>query len=97
MMKQENKRLIIMEIFNENELKKIGKKLIEGKYTIAVAESVTSGILQFALSSIPDASKFYQGGITAYNIGQKYSHLKVEPIHALSVNCVSQKVAVEWL
>ena len=84
-----------MEIFNNNELKKIGKKLLKNKQTIAVGESVTSGILQFAFSSIPDASKFYQGGITTYNIGQKYSHLKVEPIHALSVNCVSQKVAIE--
>src|SRR6478736_19122 len=84
-----------MEIFNDNALKKIGKKLIESKQTIAVGESVTSGLLQFAFSSIPDASKFYQGGITAYNIGQKYAHLKVEPIHALSVNCVSQSVATE--
>lgn len=63
--------------------------------TIAVAESVTSGLLQFEFSTIPEASLFFQGGITAYNIGQKYKHLQVEPIHAKNTNCVSQKVAIE--
>lgn len=73
----------------------LGKTLLQKKETIAVAESVTSGLLQFEFSTIPDASQFFQGGITAYNIGQKYKHLQVEPIHATSTNCVSQKVAIE--
>jgi len=63
--------------------------------TISVAESVTAGLLQLCLSSIPDAAKFFQGGITAYNVAQKYKHLAVEPLHALSVNCVSPDVANE--
>jgi nicotinamide-nucleotide amidase len=84
-----------MELFNNRQLAHIGAGLLKKKETIAVAESVTSGALQFALSSIPDASLFYQGGITAYNLGQKYKNLSVEPLHALSVNCVSQKVATE--
>lgn len=60
--------------------------------TIAVAESVTAGLLQFALAQAKDASCFFQGGITAYNIGQKCMHLQVEPIHAQSCDCVSEKV-----
>ncbi len=76
-------------------MKSIGQKLLKRKESIAVAESVTSGMLQLALSAIPDAACFYQGGITAYNLGQKYKHLQVEPIHASSVNCVSEKVAIE--
>lgn len=76
-------------------LRSIGQKLLERKQTIAVAESVTSGLLQFAFSNMEDASKFYHGGITAYNIGQKFKHLNVEAIHALAVNCVSQKIADE--
>lgn len=63
--------------------------------TIAVAESVTSGLLQWYISSITDASKFFQGGITAYNVGQKYKHLQVEPLYAISVNCISARVAAE--
>lgn len=79
----------------EPTLKKIGKCLIAKSETIAVAESVTSGVLQTAFASIPDAAKFFHGGITAYNVGQKYKHLSVEPVHALAVNCVSQQVANE--
>lgn len=88
-------RQVSMELFDKKTLESIGKKILKKKQTVAVAESVTSGLLQFAFSNIPDASSFYQGGITAFNIGQKFKHLQVEPLHALSVNCVSQKVANE--
>ena len=84
-----------MEMFNDKRLASIGKKLLKKKETIAVAESVTSGLLQFAFSTMKDASCFYQGGITTFNIGQKFKHLQVDPVHALAVNCVSQKVADE--
>ena len=82
-------------MFDKKILGAIGKKLIGKKQSVAVAESVTSGLLQLAFSAIPDATKFFQGGITAYNLGQKYKHLNVEPIHALAVNCVSQDIANE--
>ncbi len=82
-----------MELFDKNLLIKIGKYLKRKEETIAVAESVTSGLLQYAFSNVPDASQFFQGGLTAYNIAQKFKHLQVEPIHALSVNCVSPLVA----
>lgn len=84
-----------MELFNKKELEKIGKYLLGKQETIAVAESVTAGLLQYAFSNTPDAAKFFQGGVTAYNIAQKFKHLQVEPLHALSVNCVSEKVAQE--
>ena len=84
-----------MELFDKDILDRIGKKLLKKKQTIAIAESVTSGLLQFAFSNIKDASCFYQGGITAFNLGQKSKHLQVDPVHASSVNSVSQKVAEE--
>lgn len=71
----------------------IRRALVRKEETIAVAESVTGGLLQYALSTIPEASTFYQGGLTAFNLAQKYKHLQVEPIHAEEVNCVSSKVA----
>jgi nicotinamide-nucleotide amidase len=71
----------------------IREYFLENKETIAVAESVTSGMLQVLISNITDAAEFYQGGITTYNIGQKCKHIGVEPIHAQSCNCVSPKVA----
>lgn len=92
MTKQENK---MMKLFDQKILSVIGEELLQKKETVAVAESVTAGLLQFAISNITDAAKFFQGGITAYNIGQKFKHLRVEPIHALEVNCVSEQVACE--
>lgn len=81
--------------FNEDLILHIRDYMLLKKQTIAVAESVTSGLLQTALALAPDASKFYEGGITAYNLGQKYKHLGVEPIHAEGCDCVSEKVAIE--
>ena len=76
-----------------DEINTIKEHLISRNQTVAVAESVTSGHVQAALSLAEDARRFYQGGITAYNLGQKSRHLLVEPIHAQENNCVSQAVA----
>lgn len=76
-------------------IQSIGNILIERQQTVAVAESVTSGHIQSALSTAADATRFYQGGITTYNLGQKCRHLHVEPIHASICNCVSERVAHE--
>jgi len=84
-----------MNLFRKKTIEQIGKRLLKRKENIAVAESVTAGLLQFGLSTAPDAAMFFQGGITAYNLGQKCKHLEVEPLHALAVNCVSQQVAKE--
>ncbi len=67
--------------------------MTENGFTVAVAESVTSGLIQNAFSQATDATKFFQGGITAYNLGQKSRHLNVEPIHAEDCNCVSNHVS----
>lgn len=73
----------------------IREHLLRNKKTVAVAESVTAGLLQFALAGAEDAAQFFQGGITAYNLGQKYRHLHVEPIHAAQCDCVDEQVAIE--
>jgi nicotinamide-nucleotide amidase len=80
-------------VYNEEIVNRIKDKLIEKGETIAVAESVTSGHLQAALSQGVEASKFFQGGITTYNVGQKTRQLNVEPILALETNSVTEKVA----
>jgi nicotinamide-nucleotide amidase len=82
-------------LYDKDIIDRIGQKLLAGKLTVAVAESVTSGNLQAAFSLAKDASRFFQGGITAYNVGQKCRHLLVEPTHALECNAVSQKVAMD--
>ncbi|RAJ10699.1 nicotinamide-nucleotide amidase [Chitinophaga skermanii] len=67
--------------------------LIRNAETIACAESVTAGHLQVALSLADNAMDYFQGGITAYNGGQKTKHLGIDPIHAEKDNCVSRQVA----
>jgi nicotinamide-nucleotide amidase len=83
------------ELFNKQKVELIRTQLISLNETVAVAESVTAGLLQLALASAEEASRFFQGGITAYNVGQKTLQLDVEPIHALAVNCVSESIAIQ--
>ncbi|MBV9961508.1 MAG: CinA family protein [Parafilimonas sp.] len=80
-------------MFDKELLNEIASILKNKKCSVAVAESVTSGLLQAAFSNAEGASFIFQGGITAYNIGQKSRHLLVEPLHAIECNCVSEKIA----
>lgn len=74
-------------------LELIRKQLVAQEQTLGVAESVTAGTLQAALSLANQATDFFQGGLTLYNLGQKARHLGVDPILAERTNCVSDKVA----
>lgn len=67
--------------------------LIKRQQTLAVAESVTAGMLQVAFSSADNATEYFQGGITAYNLGQKARHLGLDPIHGQQCDCVSAETA----
>lgn len=80
-------------MFDRDTLLVIREQLLARGESIAVAESVTAGNLQMAFASAENASAFFQGGITTYNIGQKTRHLNVEPIEAMMCNAVSKKVA----
>lgn len=80
-------------LYDENLINTIKDILTTRKQTISVAESVTAGHLQAALSSAVEASLFFQGGITAYNLGQKCRHLHVDPIQAEEADCVAEHVA----
>lgn len=81
----------------ESAIQKIHSELtgrLEGM-TLAVAESVTSGLLQDGLTRLSGSSQFFQGGVTAYNLGQKAHILKVNRDHAKACNCVSAETAQE--
>ena len=65
------------------------------RMTVSVAESLTCGQVQAHIGAVSGASDYFLGGITAYTLEQKVCHLGVDRTHARSVNCVSQRVAVE--
>lgn len=80
-------------MLDKEAIETIKQKLVDKKETLAVVESVTAGLLQHAFASAMEASKFFQGGLTPYNVGQKCRHLNIDPIHAIQCDCVSQKMA----
>lgn len=73
-------------LFDKKLIDSIGTKLKDKNQSVAVAESATGGLLQTAFSNATGASLFFQGGITAYNIGQKCRHLLVE--HCMPLNVI---------
>ena len=73
----------------------ISKTLLKMGESLAVAESVTAGLIQSRLSLGKDAMLYFQGGVTAYNLGQKVKHLDIDPIMAERSNCVSISIARE--
>lgn len=76
-------------------LKNISKVLLEQKQTVSTAESVTAGLISNALARAENATKFLQGGIIVYNLGQKTRLLSVDPIYADLENCVSAEVTIQ--
>jgi nicotinamide-nucleotide amidase len=82
-------------MFNKQYIQNVAELLFRSRQTISVAESVTSGFLQAALSSGENASIFFQGGLTAYNINQKYTHFHIDLANAVQTNCVSEQTAKE--
>ena len=69
--------------------------LLDQGLTISVAESLTAGNLQAAITSVSGASAYFVGGICTYDIDQKVKFLFVNREHAASCNCVSEQVVAE--
>ena len=71
------------------------KKLQENNLTIAVAESLTGGLVAASLTEIPGASKVFKGSITAYADEIKQSVLNVKEETILKFTSISEQVALE--
>lgn len=71
-------------------------RLLEAKgQTLAVAESLTGGMVGSRLSGVPGASKSFVGGFIVYNDGQKQSLLGVDPWALAEHGAVSEAVAIQ--
>jgi nicotinamide-nucleotide amidase len=56
----------------------VGQLLLDNDKTLAVAESCTGGQLGMTLTSVPGASKYFLGGLIAYDNEVKINQLEVE-------------------
>jgi nicotinamide-nucleotide amidase len=63
--------------------------------TVAVAESLTGGMVSSNMVSRAGASGYFLGGTVAYTFESKVSQLKVDPIIAELTDCVSEQVAAQ--
>ncbi|KUJ51042.1 CinA family protein [Chryseobacterium sp. JAH] len=78
--------------FQKKILDYISESMITTGETVAIAESVTSGMLQLAFSQMPNASMFYKGGMTAYSLPEKVRLLQVDKKEAENCDCVSEEI-----
>lgn len=71
------------------------KKLEEKNLTIAVAESLTGGLVAASLTEIPGASKVFKGSITGYVDEIKQNVLNVKNESITKFTSISEQVALE--
>lgn len=80
---------------NENIENAIGKLLLQKNKTLAVAESCTGGTISKKITAVSGASKYFIGGLVAYNAEVKIADLKVSTHTISKFSVVSAQVAKE--
>lgn len=70
-------------------------RLVDRGLTIAVAESLTGGLLVADLISVPGASRVVRGGIVAYDTSLKHALLGVDSVLLAEHGAVHPDVAAE--
>ncbi len=80
----------------EEELEEVvGRMLLQRGETLSVAESFTGGALSAAIVSVPGASNYFLGGITAYSETQKINLLGVDATILATHSVYSEATAKE--
>jgi nicotinamide-nucleotide amidase len=62
--------------------------------TLAVAESMTGGLLAARLTAISGASEAFRGGVIAYSVAAKAALLGLDPVWLATVGTVSEPCAI---
>lgn len=73
----------------------VGKLLLEKGVTISLAESCTGGLLAQRITDVPGSSRYFMGGIVAYDNTIKTKLLNVSPKTLEHYGAVSKETAVE--
>jgi nicotinamide-nucleotide amidase len=78
-----------------NAVSDLVERLIRARRTVAVAESLTGGLVMTALTSIPGASATVRGGVVAYATEVKHTVLGVDGDLLDRVGAVDAEVAMQ--
>ncbi|MEE9189478.1 MAG: competence/damage-inducible protein A [Candidatus Neomarinimicrobiota bacterium] len=82
--------------YDEDRLEEIvGKLLLERKYTIAIAESCTGGLVSNRLTNVPGSSGYFMGGVVSYSDQSKMKLLNVKSETLDNFGAVSENTAGE--
>lgn len=73
----------------------LAQRLIEYKLAVAVAESLTAGLLSAELTDQPGASAYFLGGIACYQDEVKINELGVDPQLIFERTAVDNEVAIQ--
>jgi PncC family amidohydrolase len=71
----------------------LGERLVAQGLTLAVAESCTGGLLGAAITAVPGSSRYFRGGIIAYDDTVKRALLGVKEATLQAFGAVSREVA----
>ena len=71
----------------------IGQKLLQKKWSLAVAESCTGGLLASRITDVPGASRYFKGGVIVYSNQTKHDILRISSERIRTKGAVSREVA----
>lgn len=74
---------------------RIGKALLKRGWSLALAESCTGGLLGYRITSVAGSSRYFSGGIVAYENNVKERLLSVSRSSLERHGAVSSEVALE--
>jgi nicotinamide-nucleotide amidase len=73
----------------------VGRALNERRWTMAVAESCTGGLVGHKITEVPGSSDYFLGGIIAYAYEAKEKFLGVDHVALETYGAVSEETAVK--
>lgn len=80
---------------DESLAKIVGKLLLENNNTVSVAESLSGGAIAKELTSVSGASRYFIGGMVAYDSQVKINELQVSAKDIAKHSVVSREVAIQ--